>query len=382
MHHSSQGMFKNNILSKSFNLEVFKSSIAILTIFFLLVVGSRFVSYFEQASEGNLDPSIIFYAVFLRFPDFISLLIPLSFFLGILITVSRLYADREIYAYFSTGIAPINLAKFIFPQALTFALCAFLLSFYLAPSGKEISNDLLKIDTFEEQILSLEPGEIYLFKNSSGFITSEGREGLNLNNVIFFNQLNEDSLLISSSSLNIEKLGEEYDLSFEKGTMNSNLFSKDDRIFSTFGIFNFRINEQSSTTGQVLGDYFNNQNTTLSSEFQWSLSFSMAIFILMFMAVYLGKVEPRKGRLSVILPGMFIYILYFSLLLLGKDYVSQNINTNFNLGLIHLVFGLFALVLFLRDKYFMLIPSRGILSFQSLLIILLILYMILMGVIL
>ena len=55
MHHSSQGMFKNNILSKSFNLEVFKSSIAILTIFFLLVVGSRFVSYFEQASEGNLD---------------------------------------------------------------------------------------------------------------------------------------------------------------------------------------------------------------------------------------------------------------------------------------------------------------------------------------
>ena len=154
------------------------------------------------------------------------------------------------------------------------------------------------------------------------------------------------------------------------------------RYSQPFGIFNFKINEQSSTSDQVLGDYFNNQNTTLSSEFQWSLSFSMAIFILMFMAVYLGKVEPRKGRLSVILPGMFIYILYFSLLLLGKDYVSQNINTNFNLGLIHLVFGLFALVLFLRDKYFMLIPSRGILSFQSLLIILLILYMILMGVIL
>ena len=63
-----------------------------------------------------------------------------------------------------------NLAKFIFPQALIFALCAFLLSFYLAPSGKEISNDLLKIDTFEEQILSLEPGEIYTLKNSSGFV--------------------------------------------------------------------------------------------------------------------------------------------------------------------------------------------------------------------
>ena len=375
-------MYKKDILLKSLNTEVFKSTFGILLIFFLLVVGTRAVGYFEQASEGIINPNLIYKIIFLRIPDFVTLLIPLSFFLGVLLTISRMYADREIYAYFSSGIAPINLAKFIFPQALIFALVAFLLSFYLAPSGKEISNDLLKIDTFEEQILSLEPGEIYTLKNSSSFITSESREGLNLSNVTFFNQLNEDSLLISSSSLSINKLDEEYDLSFKKGTMNSNFFSEYGKVFSTFGIFNFKINEQSSTSDQVLGDYFNNQNTTLSSEFQWSLSFSMAIFILMFMAVYLGKVEPRKGRLSVILPGMFIYILYFSLLLLGKDYVSQNINTNFNLGLIHLVFGLFALVLFLRDKYFMLIPSRGILSFQSLLIILLILYMILMGVIL
>ena len=113
----------------------------------------------------------------------------------------------------------------------------FYLVVYLAPSGKEISNDLLKIDTFEEQILSLEPGEIYTLKNSSGFIISESREGLSLNNVTFFNQLNEDSLLISSSSLNIEKLGEEYDLSFEKGTMNSNLFSK--RRQDIFNLWNF-----------------------------------------------------------------------------------------------------------------------------------------------
>ena len=97
MHHSSQGMYKKNILSKSLNIEVFKSSCSILLIFFLLVVGSRVVGYFEQAAEGYIDPSIIMNGVFLRFPDFITLLIPLSFFLGVMITVSRLYAEREIY---------------------------------------------------------------------------------------------------------------------------------------------------------------------------------------------------------------------------------------------------------------------------------------------
>ena len=90
MHHTSQGMYKKNILSKSLNIEVLKSSVAILFIFFFLVIGSRFVGYFEQASEGLLDPNIILKVVVLRFPDFITLLIPFSFFLGVVVTISRM----------------------------------------------------------------------------------------------------------------------------------------------------------------------------------------------------------------------------------------------------------------------------------------------------
>ena len=120
MHHSSQGMYKKNILSKSLNMEVLKSSCSILLIFFLLVVGSRVVGYFEQAAEGYIDPTIIMNVVALRFPDFITLLIPLSFFLGILITVSRLYAEREIYGFFSVGLSPIDLVKFLAPQAFIY----------------------------------------------------------------------------------------------------------------------------------------------------------------------------------------------------------------------------------------------------------------------
>ncbi len=103
MHHTSQGMYKKNILSKSLNIEVLKSSVAILFIFFFLVIGSRFVGYFEQASEGLLDPNIILKVVVLRFPDFITLLIPFSFFLGVVVTISRMYAENEIYGYFSAG---------------------------------------------------------------------------------------------------------------------------------------------------------------------------------------------------------------------------------------------------------------------------------------
>ena len=239
MHHSSQGMFKNNILSKSFNLEVFKSTTSILIILFLLVVGSRFVSYFEQASEGLIDPSIILYAVFLRFPDFISLLLPLSFFIGILITVSRLYADREIYAYFSTGISPITLIKFIFPQAIIYMVFTLILSLYIAPVSKQVSNELLKVDTFEEQIASLSPGEIFSIKGSKSFITVSENNEAYLKNVIFFNDDGKDSILISSDILSISSSQLDYELLFKDGSLTAGIFSDDPKIISSFKNFKF-----------------------------------------------------------------------------------------------------------------------------------------------
>jgi lipopolysaccharide export system permease protein len=374
MHHSSQGMFKNNILSKSFNLEVFKSTTSILTILFLLVIGSRFVSYFEQASEGLIDPSVILYAVFLRIPDFISLLLPLSFFIGILITVSRLYADREIYAYFSTGISPITLIKFIFPQALIYMVFTLILSLYIAPVSKEISNELLKVNTFEEQIASLAPGEIYGIKGSKSFITVSENNETNLKNVIFFNDVGKDSILISADKLNISSSQLDYELLFENGSLTAGVFSNDAKMISSFKKFEFPLVNNQTHTRTSFENIFSSINIDDSLEYQWSISLSITILVLMVIAVYIGKVEPRQGRLSVILPGMLIYILYLSLLLLGRDHIAQNNQTNFNLIFIHLIFIFFAILLYLKDKFFISITRSKFLPYKTTLATILILF--------
>ena len=374
MHHSSQGMFKNNILSKSFNLEVFKSTTSILTILFLLVIGSRFVSYFEQASEGLIDPSVILYAVFLRIPDFISLLLPLSFFIGILITVSRLYADREIYAYFSTGISPITLIKFIFPQALIYMVFTLILSLYIAPVSKEISNELLKVNTFEEQIASLAPGEIYGIKGSKSFITVGENNETNLKNVIFFNDVGKDSILISADKLNISSSQLDYDLLFENGSLTAGVFSNDAKMISSFKKFEFPLVNNQTHTRTSFESIFSSINIDDSLEYQWSISLSITILVLMVIGVYIGKVEPRQGRLSVILPGMLIYILYLSLLLLGRDHIAQNNQTNFNLIFIHLIFIFFAILLYLKDKFFISITRSKFFPYKTTLAAILILF--------
>ena len=89
-------MFKKNILYKSINLEVFKNFLGCLTILFILVASSRLLGYFDKSIAGNLESDLILSILILRSPEFINLLIPLSFFLSVLIVLGRLYMDHEL----------------------------------------------------------------------------------------------------------------------------------------------------------------------------------------------------------------------------------------------------------------------------------------------
>ena len=113
-------MFKKNILYKSINLEVFKNFLGCLTILFILVASSRLLGYFDKSIAGNLESDLILSILILRSPEFINLLIPLSFFLSVLIALGRLYMDHEIYAYQSAGYSKIAFVKSLLFQ--TFSL--------------------------------------------------------------------------------------------------------------------------------------------------------------------------------------------------------------------------------------------------------------------
>ncbi|MDC6460304.1 LptF/LptG family permease [Gammaproteobacteria bacterium] len=350
MHHSSQGMYKKNILSKSLNMEVFKSSSSVLLIFFLLVVGSRIVGYFEQAAEGNLDPAIIMSVVALRFPDFITLLIPLSFFLGVLISISRIYADREIYGFFSVGLAPFDLIKFLAPQALLYFLLTLILSLYVAPYTKALSQEILKIDSFEEQLESIKSDEIVSL-NDGGFIYIQNTDNL-LTGVKALKQNQENSFFVIADELSTNESKELIKLNFNNGSFYSGVFSDSSKLQSNFNEFKLDIKKKKNLTNDMsltkLFDFSSDSNT---ASFQWNVSVPITILILLFIGVYISEVKPRQGRFSVILPGMLLYVMYLSLLILGREYIIDNPKTSFGLWYVHLIFILFLLAYVLKDKF-------------------------------
>ena len=353
MHQSSQGIYKKNILLKSLNFEVLLSTIGVLLIFFFLVVSSRFVGYFEQASEGLIDPSLVFKVVFLRFPDFITLLLPLSFFLGVIITVSRLYSDREIFGYLAGGLSENDLVKYLFPQAMLFFLITLSLSIFLAPYTKELSKEILSLDTIQEQFESVRQKELFSFNENDGFIHVENKENNILDEVIIFIQNDDYSSLIIAENLIHEDLSSKTNLDFKDGVLYQDIFDQNSSFVSYFGELSVPINNSKNTiSGLSLSKLFDFSIKSSKSQTQWNLSIPLTIFVLLIYAVNFSKVEPRQGRFSVLVPSIFIYILYLSLLILARDSFDEGSIASQNyIWYVHLIFLLFAIFLLFRKNF-------------------------------
>jgi lipopolysaccharide export system permease protein len=350
MHHSSQGMYKKNILSKSLNIEVFRSSIGVLLVFFLLVVGSRIVGYFEQAAEGNIDPGIILSVIALRFPDFITLLIPLSFFLGLLITIGRLNSEGEIHGYFSAGLSKFNLIKFLLPQAFIYFFITLVLSLYIAPYTKNLSKELLVIDSFEEQIDAIQSDEIVSLDDGGFLYVQTVDEGL-IEGVKFFQVDEDNSFIVISDELLTQEKDKTIELNLKNGSFYGGLFSESSKIISNFNNFNFEIDKNMSQSNDLsLTKLFDYSSASDQATFQWNISIPITILILLLYGIYISSSKPREGKFSFMLPGMLIYVSYLSLLILSREFISDNPSSIFNLWFIH---GLFVLFLFLyvyREK--------------------------------
>ena len=350
MHHSSQGMYKKNILSKSLNMEVFRSSIGVLLIFFLLVVGSRVVGYFEQAAEGNIDPGIILSVITLRFPDFITLLIPLSFFLGLLITIGRLNSEGEIHGYFSAGLSKFNLIKFLLPQAFIYFFITLVLSLYIAPYTKNLSKDLLVIDSFEEQIDAIQSDEIVSLDDGGFLYVQTANEGL-IKGVKLFQVDEDNSFIVISDELLTTEKDKTIELNLKNGSFYGGLFSESSKIISNFNNFNFEIDKNMSQSNDLsLTKLFDYSSASDQATFQWNISIPITILILLLYGIYISSSKPREGKFSFMLPGMLIYVSYLSFLILGREFISDNPSSIFNLWFIHGLFVLFIFLYVYREK--------------------------------
>ena len=221
------------------NLAVFTLCLVCLTILFILVARSSLLVYFDNSISGNLESDLILSILILRSPEFINLLIPLSFFLSVLIALGRLYMDHEIYAYQSAGYSKMAFVKSLLFQTFSLTIISVFLSFYVTPDFEKRADEILNYSSVEKKLKLLNEDELSHISDSS-YLYFSSRNGNYFNQSIFIEDDANGISIISAESLKLTEKNRVTDFEFYNGkifidaTSHSSLISSFKKLTPAF----------------------------------------------------------------------------------------------------------------------------------------------------
>ena len=319
-------MNKKNILAIHLNSQIFKSFVAILFILTVLIFSSRLVGYFEQAATGTINPDIIFAAIFLRLPDFLSLLMPFAFFLSLLFVISELYRTNGIYAYFSAGVSRLRLIKHITPFFLLTIISCSLISIYLAPFGKALSKNLIAEQSYEDKLSMFQTNTLIDIDDFGSYIYFSSYDGEEMKDVTFFNHSDPVISIIKADRLAISNNNNEMLLNFMNGSIYPNL-NDSSNIDASFKNLSHSISiENRSTESFTFSKLLDYKNQSNFIQNQWNASIPLMLIALTLLSFVFGKETPRSGREGNLVIGVLVYIFYLSVLVAFRESYSNNID--------------------------------------------------------
>ena len=333
------------------------------TIFFtfLILFGILFfnesIQFLEKASRGDLYPSLLIPVLFYSLPATLEVSIPISVFLGILISIFNLNKTNELSFIYQLGMGQKNLTLITLIPVIFCSIFVFFNSFYFVPQSNENLSFLSDSQSFSDKFKLMGEGKINTFPDLGGIIFAKEASDRGFKDV-FANFSSENSDLILNSK---EVLGSSQDerlnkLTFERGNLviPSQSGTIDLEFEELFFLFNKKQKlaekniEKMSLSLLIQEDI----NEDFYTEFLKRLSLSLMLIISSLLAIPLSLRMSKKGRFTMILSGLVIFLTYYGLVQGQKALVLESSFSSFQVfSFLHFIFVTIWLLLYGLEQY-------------------------------
>jgi lipopolysaccharide export system permease protein len=323
-----------------------------------------------QAAAGALQVEGVI--AFLGFSalNYLPILLSLTLFISVLMTLTRWYSESEMIVWFSAGVGLTQLIRPVLYFALPIALVTALLSVGLSPWALRKSAEYQRQLDSRDDVAALAPG---VFKESRYadrvfFVDNLSRDEAIVSNVFVQSvQQQRSGVMVAKEGFQrVEKNGDKF-LFLDKGRRyEGNPGTADYKMmdFERYGVrvepYEAKLQPPSAktlTTGALLS-----QPTAQNmAELHWRFALPISIVILGLLAIPLSYVNPRSGRSTNLIIALLIYITYSNFLSICQAWVVQGkISPFVGMWPVHIAVLFLALILFLRRARLLRFPRRGL----------------------
>ncbi|MGX9418156.1 LPS export ABC transporter permease LptF [Vibrio sp. RC27] len=326
--------------------ETVKSQLAIFFILFMVFLSQKFITILASASDGEIPARLILTLVALNMPSMAVLMLPLSLFLGILITFGRLYAESEITVMKATGIGNRFLIRSSFYLALITMILAGFNSLWLSPWSENQESQVKNQLVHENSVDLLQQGRFQTTPDGSSVIFIDSIDNKQFQNVFVAQITPKDSVLPSvmfADSGDVKQLSDGRQIiTLYDGTRYEGVPTSVQYMISDYKQYDGLIGQtqapdkKASWRQMPTLDLMNLESTKAQAEFHWRLALVICVPLLTLFAVPLSAVNPRQGRFAKLGPAILACLTYFLALSAGKSAIeSGSISSDIGLWPVH-----------------------------------------------
>ncbi len=326
-----------------------------------IVIAQRAGYLVQLAAKGILPNDAIGTLLGFNMVRFLPMILSLSIFLSVLLTLSRWHRDSEMVVWFSAGLSITKWIRPILVFATPVVAVISLLSLLVMPWATLKGEDYKVQLKSRDELSSISPG---VFKESNSgdrvyFVEAFDELGNIVKNIFVQSTQHQKTGVVVASVGRREKAenGDNF-LVLEKGRRYEGVPNSAEVSTTEFERYAIRIetkealpepySNKAKPTKLLLADASSADN----AELQWRMAIPISALILVLLAVPLSFVDPRAGRSLNLMFAVLIYIIYNNALSIFQAWISQGkISAIIGLWPVHLFFLLLAFYLYYRRNH-------------------------------
>ena len=317
--------------------QVVSTSLVVISLLTLIMMGGRLIKYFGVAAQGRLDASILFSIIGYRLPEFLTLILPLGFFIGLMLVFGRLYVDHEMAVLNSSGVSRNRLARLLVPMAVVFMAVQAFLMLWASPWGIRQYEALTTSQAVRTGFDLVRPKEFI----SSGPYTiyagdlSEDRK--NLKDIFFYQRAEKDGkpdvIILAKEATRVEVPDDNANVVDLVEGRRYEIYPGQPRYTQAeFQSYRLRLENDKeakfeSTEVEALATtklWENRHDPVVASELGWRIFVPFTILVALMLATALSEVSPRQGRYLKLFPALLIFASLIVALMAIKTRISKD----------------------------------------------------------
>ena len=350
-------IFRRSIVS-----ELTSTASAVFTVLFSIIFSVGLVRILGQAAGGRVDNQAVFELVALTALVWLPIILTLTLFVSVLMTLTRAYRDSEMVVWFTAGrsltawIAPV--LSFAWPIVVSIAL----LALFVTPWSNSQIEEMRARFAQRDDVSRVAPGR---FIESGGtdrvfFVESvDVLDGQVRNVFVSMRSQGRESLIVAAKGvIQLAENGDRF-LVLEQGRRYEGTPGKLEYRTMEFDRYAVRLE---SRADQPIGEQrakalpllqLLSEATQLNlGEIMWRIGLPIVALLVSLLAIPLAYVNPRVGRSVNLIVAVLLFAVYLNVLNTVQAYVQQG-RLDFSIGVwvVHALFLALVVALFARRVY-------------------------------